>query len=374
MKKLLSILLIISTLLILLTGCSSDTELNPNAELITEKETENITEEPTEKETEPEKVIEIKEPYKRGEKIKVVGIIKTQPTKTASNCIEFQLLSYGELLYVVLASDLESSIEINDVVEIEGVYNGLTYIEAYDTQEEMCVIYLYGKNVTVTSFETPTEAPTQSPTEAPTEKPTTPQTIAPTIPETEAPTQPQTEKAITKIEVVKEYTYSDGFWYTYHFVVVKNVGNVPLSMNTSTLAYGSDGSLISVATGSIDVLEPNCITMYYESFETTSTIARYETKQEIEQAKYYKYGAKNLSYTQTKIENGEIIQVTNNDTKAIDFVRGYLLYFKDGNIIDWDCNYFTDNDYEIKSGETISKQYSIYNDYDYTEFYLTGRG
>ena len=374
MKKLLSILLIISTLLILLTGCSSDTDFNPNTELITEKETENTTEEPTEKETEPEKVIEIKEPYKRGEKIKVVGIIKTQPAKTSSNCIEFQLLSYGELLYVVLASDLESSIEINDVVEIEGVYNGLTYIEAYDTQEEMCVIYLYGKNVTVTSFETPTEAPTQPPTEAPTEKATTPQTIAPTIPETEAPTQPQTEKAITKIEVIKEYTYSDGFWYTYHFVIVKNVGNVPLSMTTSTLAYGSDGSLISVATGSIDVLEPNCITMYYESFETTSTIARYETKQEIEQAKYYKYGAKNLSYTQTKIENGEIIQVTNNGTKAIDFVRGYLLYFKDGNIIDWDCNYFTDNDYEIKSGETISKQYSIYNDYDYTEFYLTGRG
>lgn len=176
-----------------------------------------------------------------------------------------------------------------------------------------------------------------------------------------------------QVEIIKEYTCSDGFWYTYHFVIVKNVGDVPVSINTDTIAYDSDEKMISVASGSLDILEPNCISIYYEAFETKEKISRYVTTRTLEVPKYYQYGVKNLSYDITDIKNGKIIQVTNNGTEPIDFVQGYLLYFKNGNIVGWRMRYITDDESEIKPGKTISCQYSIYDDYDTIEFYLTGR-
>lgn len=191
--------------------------------------------------------------------------------------------------------------------------------------------------------------------------------------ETTVPSKSFDNESKKQIEVIKEYTYSDGFWYTYHFVIVKNVGNIPISINTDTIAYDSNGKMISVASGSLDILEPNCISIYYEAFETKERISRYDTTRVLEAPKYYQYGAKNLSYNITDIKKGKIVQVTNNGSKPIGFVEGYLLYFKNGDIVGWGSNYFTDNDYEIKPGKTISCQYSIYDDYDTIEFYLTGR-
>jgi hypothetical protein len=176
-----------------------------------------------------------------------------------------------------------------------------------------------------------------------------------------------------EIEIVKEYTYSDGFWYTYHFVVVKNVSNIPLSIDTDTLAYGEDGALISVGSGNVVIVEPGYTTIYYESFETTDKIAKYETTTTIERPLRYKYSTSNLSYEMTDIKNGKIVQVTNNGNDPTRFVEGYLLYFKNGNIVGWDENYFTDSDSEIKPGKTISQQYTIYSEFDSVEFYLTGR-
>ena len=229
------------------------------------------------------------------------------------------------------------------------------------------------QKATESQTEAPTQKPTQPQTQAPVEKPTEAQrpTEAPTVKPTEPQTETPTEKE--KIEIVKEYTYSDGFWYTYHFVVVKNISNMSLSVDTNTLAYDENGALISVGSGSIDILEPGCTTIYYEAFETTDKIAKYEITSNVERSSYYKYGISNLDYNITDIKNGKIIQVTNNGTEPIEFVEGYLLYFKNGNIVGWSSNYFTDDDYELKPSKTISQQYSIYDEYDSVEFYLTGR-
>ena len=181
------------------------------------------------------------------------------------------------------------------------------------------------------------------------------------------------EEEIEEIEIVKEYTYSDGFWYTYHFVIVKNVGNVPLELKTDTLAYGKDGSIVSVDSGKVDIVDPGCTTIYVEAFETQDEIAKYETTTELDRPFFYKHGTADLSYTINDIKNGKIIQVTNNGTEPIEFVKGYLLYFNNGDIVGWEDKYFTDDDHEIKPGKTITNQYTTYDDFDSVEFYLTGR-
>ena len=219
------------------------------------------------------------------------------------------------------------------------------------------------------------EPQTQPQTEAPTPAPTEPPTQKPTEKPTPAPTEAPTEKPVTvsDIQILEEYTYSDGFWYTYHFVVVKNNSNKPVTISTSTLAYKSDGTLISVDEGYVDIVGSGCTTIYYEAFETTEEISYYDTEMTVDTDVWYECGLNGLSYAQTNIQDGAIFQVTNNGNKAVDFVEGYALFIKDGKVVSWESNYFTDDDSEIKVGKTISKQFSAYKEFDTVKFYLTGR-
>ena len=433
MKKLLSLILIITMSIILLTGCSTTAD---SPEESSQESSEKNIQESTQESTTGKFAYKIPDGFRDGYELaeyekfnshadenhlngtKIYDYVTVEDVDSVDGVFygvcknkkgkKWLILLNGEQF----ADISQYSKIVGHSAVITGEYEGYsdTYnLPAYtaskifdiDTGETIICLNSILENIENATEEeitqTPTEKPTPSPTEpitqkvtepqieTPTQKPTQPQTQAPVEKPTEAPkptevptvkpTEPVTQAPPKKdeIEILKEYTYSDGFWYTYHFVVVKNISNVPLSIDTSTLAYADDGSLISVGNGSVIIIEPNCATIYYEAFETTKNIARYETTREIEQETYYKYGTKNLSYTQTKIENGEIIQVTNNGTEPIEFVEGYLLYFKNGKIVGWSSNFFTDNDYEIKPGKTISQQYSIYEDYDTTELYLTGR-
>lgn len=49
------------------------------------------------------------------------------------------------------------------------------------------------------------------------------------------------------------------------------------------------------------------------------------------------------------------------------------MFFLGGILVDYDSSYFTDSDYELKPGDTITEQFNSYDDFDKIEFYLTGR-
>lgn len=395
-------LIIIFCVALFLYGCSAKEIDNE-----TTSTTEYVTETKTESETENKSPVEIipGNHYERGQNVKVKGTVKTEPTKTSLNYIDFQLLSDSGIIYITMSADLKCDIKIDDYIEVIGIHNGLTTIKAYDTQKEIDVIEIYVKNevdkldevpskeptTTEQTTEAPTEKPTEPitepPTEKPTEKPTEPPTPAPTQPPTEPPTQkptpaptqpptePPTQKPVTasNIQVLEEYTYSDGFWFTYHFVVIKNNNIKPVSISTSTLAYKSDGTLISVDEGHVDIVGPGCVTLYYEAFETTEDVSYYDTEMDVNTDVWYECGLNDLSYTQTDIKEGAIFQVTNNGNKPIDFVEGYALFFKGSELVNWESHYFSDDDFEIKPGKTISKQFTPYEEYDTIKFYLTGR-
>ena len=176
------------------------------------------------------------------------------------------------------------------------------------------------------------------------------------------------------VEILAEYTLSDGIgWYTRHFIIVKNNSNETLDISTSSLAYSSDGTMIGAADASFDALGAGCVSVMYEAFETDNEIAYYETALTVSPSKYYESVIQDLAYVQNDIDGGAVFQVTNNGTEPADFVEGYALFFRDGELVGYDSAYFTDDDYEIKPGVTISKQLNEYENYDTIEFYLTGR-
>lgn len=200
---------------------------------------------------------------------------------------------------------------------------------------------------------------------------TPPSTVSTPIP---APTPTPVKDLSDKIEIVKEYTLQDSIgWYTKHIVVIRNNSNETVEISTSSLAYGKDGSIIAMAGSSCDALGAGCMSVICENFETNVEIDHYIMDMTASPSDYYKSVIQDLSYVQNSIKEGAVFQVTNNGQYAARFVKGYALFFLDDKLVDYDWTYFTDNDYEIKPGKTVSNQITSYKEFDRIEFYLDGR-
>lgn len=184
----------------------------------------------------------------------------------------------------------------------------------------------------------------------------------------------QSEDSGEEAEVLAEYTLSDGIgWYTRHFIVVKNTSSNTVDISTSSLAYSNDDTMVGAANGRFDALGSGCTSAFYEAFETDAEIDHYETDITSSKSKYYESVIQDLSYEQNDISGGAIFQVTNNGPDSASFVEGVALFFKDGNLVNYEIAYFTDDDSELKPGKTISKQLNCNKDFDSIEFYLSGR-
>ena len=194
------------------------------------------------------------------------------------------------------------------------------------------------------------------------------------ITETPKPTQEPQEDLSKKVEILAEYTLPDSIgWYTRHFMIVKNNSNRTVDISTSSLAYDKNGKIISSADSSFYALGAGCTSMFYEAFETAEKIEYYDISMNVVPSKYYKSVIQDLSFVQNDIDSGAVFQVTNNGADVAKFVMGYALFFLNGELVDYDIAYFTDNNSEIKPQKTISKQLNSYEDFDSIEFYLTGR-
>lgn len=176
------------------------------------------------------------------------------------------------------------------------------------------------------------------------------------------------------VEVLAEYTISDGIgWYTRRFMIIKNNSNETVDVSTSSLAYSSDGTMVGADDSDFYALGAGCTSVLYEAFETDSDISYYEGNMKVKRSEYYESVIQDLSYVQNNVDDGAIFQVTNNGSEPADFVEGYVLFFKNGQLVHYESSYFTDDDSELKPGETISKQITSYEEFDSMQFYLTGR-
>lgn len=177
-----------------------------------------------------------------------------------------------------------------------------------------------------------------------------------------------------EIEIVAEYTLSDSMsWYTRHFIVIKNNSNETLDVSTSGIAYDVDGNVLGAADASFDALGAGCTSVMYEAYEVEGAVDHYDSTLNSSPSRYYESVIQDLSYEQTDIAKGAVFQVTNNGSDAAQFVEGYALFIKDGSIVAFESTYFTDDDSELKSGATLTKQFDTTHSYDSIEFYLTGR-
>lgn len=173
------------------------------------------------------------------------------------------------------------------------------------------------------------------------------------------------------VEVLSEYTLSS-YGTLCRYMVVKNNSEKTLDITTSSLAYKEDGTMVSAANSELLALGAGCTSIVFESFETDETVSRFDTELKGVTNSNHKSVIQDLSYVQNDIADGAIFQITNNGDEDALFVEGYALFFSGDKLVDWNTMYFTDDNSELKSGETITEQMTTSKDFDRIEFYMTG--
>ena len=174
------------------------------------------------------------------------------------------------------------------------------------------------------------------------------------------------------IEIIKDYTLTNS-WYTRHYYIVKNNTDKTVDVTTRTTAYDESGETVGYEEGMVDALGPGCTSVIYEMYDTDKTISDYEVDLRYDTSSYDSV-IQDLSYECSDLGDGAVFEITNNGDKKAEFVEGYAFFFLDGELVEVDNTYFTDDDSEIKPGRSEKGQLSTYDTpYDLIEFYMTGR-
>ena len=178
-----------------------------------------------------------------------------------------------------------------------------------------------------------------------------------------------TEKDIS----TTEYMYKS-YGYYYHFIFVTNNSNETISVTTKTNALDSSGNVIGVDGRTEHAIGAGCTTVIKEYFTGIAGVTSFDTSYDISVDKYYSSVIQNIDYTISNLGNRFIMTVTNNGSTEADFLEAHVFLFKNGEIVDFEEQYFTNSSYSINAGETITEQLDFYVDsYDYYEVYFTGR-
>ena len=178
------------------------------------------------------------------------------------------------------------------------------------------------------------------------------------------------EKAVLEQLKVTEYSYLSGN-SPWEFLVIDNTSEFNVNISVELKTYDSAGNLLAAKNASQEAVEHGAETII--SFLLDEPFAKTEYTLSVSEEDQWGCVISDLSYESTAAKEKEILSVTNNGQEPAEFVEAVMLFFNGGKLVDHASNYFTDDDYELKPGETISKEMNCYEPYDSYKVYFLGR-
>lgn len=161
---------------------------------------------------------------------------------------------------------------------------------------------------------------------------------------------------------------------TYCVIVLKNNGSVSADVTISSVAYDANDNVIGAGNETVRSLGVNCITALEIPFRDTVGVDKCDSKIDVKATKSDKSILQDLKLDVNALDKKVILTCTNEGELTGSFIKCFVVYLdKDGNIINTDSIYLTDDENEIKPGNTITKQQTTYDDYDSVEAYLQGK-
>ena len=174
---------------------------------------------------------------------------------------------------------------------------------------------------------------------------------------------------------IEEHKYEDSIGTTRWFLIVKNNSAYDVGFNANGIAYDHTGKKVGAADASINIIGAGQTSICYFFFNHVTGIDHVDYQLDIDTDPIYTDVLHNLRSSITVNEKNVIVATTNNGAVPAEFVEGYCLFFDNqGEVIAFDSAYFTDSDYELKPGATLTKQFDIYGrSFAKAEVFFTGR-
>lgn len=190
-----------------------------------------------------------------------------------------------------------------------------------------------------------------------------------------AETQEEPKKELADMMQTDFYTCNvdDSFYYT--VLVVKNGSDETVHLDANFVAKDGSGNEIGSASEDEPAIAPGqtgCIwcTIDYsadiESFDYTLTVDKETSDKSI-------YEDVSMEYNTT--DSGCTITATNNGSSAAKYVWARCIFFKDGEMVNFNEPILMDSDDELKPGSTVTAEATCYSDggFDDVIVVLSGR-
>lgn len=190
---------------------------------------------------------------------------------------------------------------------------------------------------------------------------------------TQEPEKDKSETDLNSQVKVKEYSYVNSIGYTWYFMEFTNNSSVTVSIETNVKAKDKKGNTIGAASASENAIESGytvCLGHMFDGKKPSSFDYTFSVKKE----DFFKPVLSDLSYEISDTGKKVIVSCTNKGKEAAEFVEGTILFFSGKKLLDHNTTYFTDNDIELKPGNTISEEFDYYGEKKYNKFkiYFTG--
>lgn len=172
---------------------------------------------------------------------------------------------------------------------------------------------------------------------------------------------------------ITEYSFENSIGDTLYFLIVKNNSDETVEISVNAIAKDKDGNAIGATDSSENAVASGaevCLCNYFDSVKDADS---FEYTMTVKKDMYFSPVTQDLSIEESRVNGKVILTCKNNGDKVAQFVEAYALFFKDGNLINYDSTYIVDDDSEIKSGESISSELNCYSDYDDVKVYISGR-
>ena len=169
---------------------------------------------------------------------------------------------------------------------------------------------------------------------------------------------------------IESYTKT-GEYYNQYYLIVENTSDYALDFDVNVKYYDESDNLIGTEDSSNYAIDMGNKAVFI--FYPDDGFAKVEYKVVPSASQYYMPATDAIDYDISENPEKLVVTVKNISENDIDNVEARCLFFKDGDVVGADVNYFMGSDYNLKAGEEVSKELNCYEEFDKYEIYFYPR-
>lgn len=171
---------------------------------------------------------------------------------------------------------------------------------------------------------------------------------------------------------ITTYSYENTIGDTLFFMAFKNNSSVDIKVNFNVTGLDAEGTKIGADSSYVNVIGAGEEGIGYAYFDQVSGIKNFEYTVDYSDEPYMKPAVSLVKVEEIVNEKNVVITCENTSEDKAVSIEAYAIFLKDGQVVGYDSRYFSDADYELKPGKTISEQLETYKAFDDVKCYYVG--